>query len=295
MTRREPPDPALLALNAATLQTQAGLRQIIEACARHAFQGLGLWHAQLCEPGRQQSTRQTVRDTARQLRDHGLVLTSLGLASQMPALERKPRREAIEQVRRAIDDAVELSAQCLLLNVGGLPQGSRDLQGARDMVRDALGELLEQARSAGIALAIEPLHPLFCAERSCITTLTQANDLCQELAGASGGGVGVVVDVWQHWWDPALPAQIRRAGEAQRLLLYQIADWLAHAADSALTTTGRGMMGDGVIDLPLLRSWMEAAEYRGQHEVEVVSPMDWALRDIDEVLITARRRHQECS
>jgi sugar phosphate isomerase/epimerase len=210
-------------------------------------------------------------------------------------LERKPRREAIEQVRRAIDDAVELSAQCLLLNVGGLPQGSRDLQGARDMVRDALGELLEQARSAGIALAIEPLHPLFCAERSCITTLTQANDLCQELAGASGGGVGVVVDVWQHWWDPALPAQIRRAGEAQRLLLYQIADWLAHAADSALTTTGRGMMGDGVIDLPLLRSWMEAAEYRGQHEVEVVSPMDWALRDIDEVLITARRRHQECS
>ena len=115
------------------------------------------------------------------------------------------------------------------------------------------------------------------------------------MSGAGTGQLPTQVDVWQQWWDPALPAQIRRAGEAKRLLLYQVADWLVHAADSAATKSGRGMMGDGVVDLPLLRSWMEAAEYRGLHEVEVVSPADWALRDIDEVLITVRRRHQECS
>ena len=51
------------------------------------------------------------------------------------------------------------------------------------------------------------------------------------------------------------------------------------------------MMGDGVIDLPLIRRWMEAAGYRGAHEVEIFSANDWWKRDPDEVLVTCQARH----
>ena len=195
---------------------------------------------------------------------------------------------------RAVDEALTLGAPCLVLVVGGLPKDrdgtirSKDLQGAREMARDGIGELLEYARPAGMPLAIEPLHPMYAADRACVNTMAHANALCDEL----GAGVGIAVDAYHVWWDPNLEREIERAGDASRLLAYHICDWLVPTTD---LLTDRGMMGDGVIDLPLLRSWMERAAYRGMHEVEIFSANNWWKRDPDEVLMIVKARHREAS
>jgi sugar phosphate isomerase/epimerase len=180
--------------------------------------------------------------------------------------------------------------------VGGLPRDARgvivskDLAGAREMVRDGLGALLDYARSAGVPLAIEPLHPMYAADRACVNTMAHANALCDELAPSGKDGLGIAVDVYHVWWDPDLRAQIERAGAHDRLYAYHICDWLVPTVD---LLNDRGMMGDGVIDLRLIRSWMEAAGYRGMHEVEIFSANNWWKRDGDEVLLTCKVRHEQ--
>ena len=272
----EPPDPELLSLNTATVRERWNLRQMIEGCSRHRIRGISPWRDKLAEMG--------AREAAKSIRDHGLTVTGLCRGGMFPAADRKGRIAALDDNRRAIDDAAALEARCLVLVVGGLPAGSKDLPGAREMVRDGIGEILDHARSAGVPLAIEPLHPMYCADRACVNTLAQALDLCDEM----GEGVGVVVDAYHVWWDPQLRSQIERAGD-KRLLAFHVCDWLVPTAD---LLTDRGMMGDGVIDLPLIRSWMERAGYRGFHEVEILSARNWWQRDPDEVLAICRARHQ---
>jgi sugar phosphate isomerase/epimerase len=210
-----------------------------------------------------------------------------------PAPDREGRRAAHDDNRRAVDEAVTLGAQCLVLVTGGLPKDrggvvvTRDLAGAREMVRDGIGVLHEYAQSAGMRLAIEPLHPMYAADRACVNTLAQANALCDELAPDGKDGLGVAVDVYHVWWDPDLQAQITRAGERERLYAYHICDWLVPTRD---LLNDRGMMGDGVIDLPLIRKWMEAAGYRGLHEVEIFSERWWS-EDPRHVLATCIERH----
>jgi len=271
-----PPDPELLSLNTATVRDKWKLRQIIEGCSRHGIRGISPWRDKLAEMG--------AKNAARAIRDHGLTVTGLCRGGMFPAADRNGRQAAIDDNLRAVDDAAVLEARCLVLVAGGLPPGSKDLAGARAMVRDGIGEVLDHARSAGVPLAIEPLHPMYCADRACVNTLAQALDLCDEL----GEGVGVAVDVYHVWWDPQLSAQIERAGD-KRLLAFHICDWLVPTTD---LLTDRGMMGDGVIDLPLIRSWMERAGYRGFHEVEIMSSRNWWRRDPEEVLATCRVRYQ---
>ena len=147
--------------------------------------------------------------------------------------------------------------------------------------------ILPEARAAGVPLAIEPLHPMQAAERACINTLEQALDICDAL----GEGIGVAVDVYHVWWDPKLEEQIRRAGR-KRILGYHICDWLVPTRD---LLNDRGMMGDGVIDLPRIRGWVEGAGYVGFHEVEIFSELDWWQRDPDEVLRVCKQRYREAS
>lgn len=271
-----PPNPELLSLNTATVREKWSLRQMIEGCSRHRIRGISPWRDKLAEMG--------TKEAAKAIRDHGLIVSGLCRGGMFPAADRKGRMAAIDDNRRAIDDAAALEAKCLVVVAGGLPPGSKDLAGTREIVRDGIGEVLGHARSAGVPLAIEPLHPMYCADRACVNTLAQALDLCDEL----GEGAGVAVDVYHVWWDPLLKAQIERAGD-KRLLAFHICDWLVPTVDPL---TDRGMMGDGVIDLPLIRSWMEQAGYRGQHEVEIMSARNWWRRDPDEVLATCRMRHQ---
>jgi len=277
-----PPDPDLLSLNTATVREKWSLRQMIEGCARRGMRGIAPWRDKLAELG--------AKEAAKMIRAHGLTVTGLCRGGMFPAADRKGRQAAIEDNLRAIEDAATLEARCLVLVVGGLPPGSKDLAGAREQVRDGIGAVLDHARGCGVPLAIEPLHPMYAADRACVNTMAQANDLCDELVGKSGTGLGVAVDVYHVWWDAQLKAEIERAGD-KRLLAFHICDWLVPTTDLLLD---RGMMGDGVIDIPLIRSWVEAAGYRGFHEVEIFSANNWWRRDPDEVLATCRERHQSC-
>ena len=282
------PDPSLLSINTATVRAQWPLPDTIAALARHGIRGISPWRDQVAAAG--------LDDTARRIRDAGLTVTGLCRGGMFPAPDREGRRAAHDDNRRAVDEALTLGAQCLVLVVGGLPKDrggqivSRDLAGAREMVRDGLGSLYEYAHGAGMPLAIEPLHPMYAADRACVNTMAQANALCDELAPDGTDGLGLAVDVYHVWWDPLLRAEITRAGERNRLFAYHICDWLVPTRD---LLNDRGMMGDGVIDLPLIRGWMDAAGYRGMHEVEIFSAQDWWKRDGDEVLLTCRRRHAE--
>ena len=284
------PDPDLLALNTATVRQRWSLGEIIAGCARHRIRGIAPWYDQVRQLG--------LKDSAQRIRDAGLTVTGYCRAGLFPALDSKARRALRDDNRRAVDEALELRAQCLIVVAGGLPKtpdgvvASKDLPGAREMVRDGLGELLDYARSGGMPLAIEPAHPMLAAERACINTIAQANDLCDELAGKNkGDGLGIAVDVYHVWWDPNLKQEIERAANASpsRLLAFQLSDWLVPTVDTA---ADRGMMGDGVIDIPLIRSWMEDAGYRGMQEAEILSVNNWWKRDPDEVLLTCRHRHQ---
>jgi sugar phosphate isomerase/epimerase len=274
--KNSPPDPDLLSLNTATVREKWNLRQMIEGCARHGIRGISPWRDKLAELG--------AKEAAKLIRDHGLAVTGLCRGGMFPGADRQGRQAAIEDNLRAIEDAATLEARCLVLVVGGLPAGSKDLAGAREQVRDGIGAVLGHARACGVPLAIEPLHPMYAADRACVNTMAQANDLCDAL----GDGLGLALDIYHVWWDPRLKAEIERAG-AKRLLAFHICDWLVPTTDLLLD---RGMMGDGVIDIPLIRSWVEAAGYRGFHEVEIFSANNWWRRDPDEVLAACRERHQ---
>ncbi|HVB48621.1 MAG TPA: sugar phosphate isomerase/epimerase family protein, partial [Burkholderiales bacterium] len=205
-----------------------------------------------------------------------------------PSATARGRRRAIDDNLRAIGEAHALGARCLVLVVGGLPKGAKDIAGARAQVKDGIAAILPEARAAGVPLAIEPLHPMYAADRACVNTLAQALDLCDAIDPRRSGALGVAVDVYHVWWDPQLEQQIRRAGR-KRLLGFHVCDWLVPTTDLLLD---RGMMGDGVIDLKRLRGWVEGAGYRGFHEVEIFSAGNWWKRDPDEVLRTCKRRHR---
>jgi len=277
------PDLSQLSINQATTRAQWTLRQAAEGYARAGVPGIAVWRDKLAECG--------VGEAARVLAGEGLTVTGLCRGGMFPAADPDGRRAAIDDNRRAVDEAVTIGAQCLVLVVGGLPVGSKDIARARDMVRDGIGEVLPHARAANMPLAIEPLHPMYAADRACVNTMAQANDLCDEL----GEGLGIAVDVYHVWWDPDLEREIRRAGDVardghKRILAFHVCDWLVPTTDLLLD---RGMMGDGVIDLPKIRGWVEAAGYDGLHEVEIFSAENWWKRDPDEVVRVCIERHRD--
>jgi sugar phosphate isomerase/epimerase len=283
------PDPALLSINTATVRAQWSMPEIIDALARHGIRGISPWRDQVARAG--------LVDTATRIRDAGLVVTGYCRGGMFPQPDAQGLRAARDDNRRAVDEALAVGARCLVLVVGGLPKdgtgrpASRDLAAARGMVRDGIGELLDYAKPAGMPLAIEPLHPMYAADRACVNTLAQANDLCEALAPGDGAALGVAVDVYHVWWDPQLQREIARAGAAGRLHAYHICDWLVPTADML---NDRGMMGDGIVDLPRIRGWMEDAGYRGAHEVEIFSDRWWNVPG-DEVLATCKSRHHGAS
>ncbi len=281
------PDPGRLSLNTATVREQWNLRQMIEGCARHGIRGISPWRDKLAELG--------AEPAARLIREHDLTVTGLCRGGMFPASDAVGRCAAIEDNRRAIDDAATIGARCLVLVVGGMVPGTKDLVGARQMVLDGIAEILEHARASRVPLAIEPLHPMYCADRACVNTVAQALDLCdalepRETGAGPSGAIGIAVDAYHVWWDPLLAQALERAGP-ERLLAYHICDWLVPTTDLLLD---RGMMGDGVIDLPALRELVERHRYDGFHEVEILSRR-WWQRDPDEVLRTVCERHRRCS
>ena len=269
-----------LSINLATVRAQWDLRQAVDGCARAGIPAIDPWRDQIERTG--------LGASAQLIRDAGLRVSGLCRGGMFPAETEDGLRAALDENLRALEEAVTLGADCLVLVVGGLPGRSRDLAGARRMVEEGIAALLEHARPAKMPLAIEPLHPMYAADRACVNTLGQALHICDRL----GEGVGVAIDVYHVWWDQELEAQIARAGRNGQILAYHICDWLVPTRDLLLD---RGMMGDGVIDLPRIRACVEAAGYDGLHEVEIFSAEDWWKRDPDEVLRVCIQRHREAS
>ncbi len=279
-------DHALLSINTATVRKQGDLLAIIEACARHGIQAIAPWRDQVATVG--------LDAAVKAVKTHGLKLSGYCRGGMFPA-DAARRQEARDDNRRAVDEAAALGAACLVLVVGGLPHYSRpgsaishDLGAARAQVEDGIAELLDYARPAGMPLAIEPLHPMYAADRACVNTLEQALDICDRLDPGKTGALGVAADVYHIWWDPNLYRDIRRAGR-ERLLAYHVCDWLVPTRD---LLTDRGMMGDGVIELKKIRAAVEAEGFSGFSEVEIFSELDWWQRPMDEVLTTCIARHR---
>lgn len=279
-----------LSINTATVRKQRGaevpLTRIIDQCAAQGIRTISPWRDQVTAVG--------IDVVARQLRALGISLSGYCRGGFYPAADPTGLQAALQDNRRAVDEAKELSASCLVLVVGSLPGAldgrpvHKSIERVRGEVHDGIAATLEYAREVGMPLAIEPLHPMQAAERACINTLEQALDLCDELDPDRSGMLGVAVDVYHVWWDPKLAQQIARAGR-QRLLAYHVCDWLTPTRD---LLSDRGMMGDGVIELKKIRSWMEAAGYTGHAEVEIFSQLDWWQRDGDAVLATCIERHR---
>ncbi len=279
-------DHRWLSINTATLRGAGKLDAIIEACARHGIRAISPWRDQVAAIG--------IERTSALIRAHGLELSGYCRGGMYPAVDAAGRQAALDDNRRAVDEAKTFGAACLVLVVGGLPGAlagdpqSKDLFAARSDVRDGIAATLQYARTVGVPLAIEPLHPMYAADRACVNTIEQALDLCDVLDPEHSGALGVAVDVYHVWWDPKLESQIARVGK-DRLLAFHVCDWLVPTRD---LLEDRGMMGDGVIELPRIRGWAEAAGFSGYSEVEIFSSRDWWKRPADEVLATCIARHR---
>ena len=261
--------PSRISLNTMTVDKQWTLRECIEACTRHGFGGISPWRHKLAECG--------VDEAARMIADHGLTVTGLCRGGMFTAADDAEFQAKVDDNRQAIDDAAAIGAVCLVLVVGGLPDGSKRLDLARSQVMDGIAKVLDHARAAGVPLAIEPLHPMYAGERACVNTIGQGLAMCDQL----GDGIGLAVDVYHVWWDPDLEAGIARAGEQGRILAYHLCDWLVPTTHMLLD---RGMMGDGVIDLDTISRQVRATGFDGLNEVEIMSAENWWKRPGDEVM-----------
>jgi len=276
-------DHRWLSLNTATVRKQGSLLDIIDACARNGIRAIDPWRDQVAAIGLDRAVRA--------VKDAQLELSGYCRGGMFPA-DPAHRSQARDDNRRAVDEATALGASCLVLVVGGLPQysrpgsaPSRDIWGAQAQVEDGIAELLAYARTAKLPLAIEPLHPMFAADRACVNTTRQALDLCDRLDPARTGALGVAIDVYHVWWDFELMPQIERAGH-DRLLAFHVCDWLVPTTDML---NDRGMMGDGVIDIPRIRAAVEAQRFSGYVAVEIFSNRWWAM-PVDEVIATCVAR-----
>ncbi len=263
-------DVSRLSFNQATSE-RASLREVIDACARNGVPAISIWRHKLAETG--------VAEAAKLVRDAGLRVSSICRGGMFPAPTATERAARIDDNRRAIDEAVAVGAEVLVLVCGAA--SNTDIAGARAMVADGLEAIAPYAAACGLRLGIEPLHPAFAAERSCITTMREARLLAERFDSAT---VGVIVDVYHMWWDPERDAEIALLGS--RIAGYHVNDWLVPMTNVLL---GRGMMGDGVIDLRAIRASVERAGYHGLIEVEIFNEKIWGM-PIDELLALTKER-----
>ncbi|MBB2171136.1 sugar phosphate isomerase/epimerase family protein [Gluconacetobacter asukensis] len=268
-------DLTVLALNTATLgHNIAGAgagwapERTIDACAERGIGGIVFWRREVAG-----------RAAALGARARAAGVNVVGLCRApflVGPLAPRGAAEIRDDFRLAIDQAAELGAPVLTIVTGGVEAGTKGVRDSLNMVADRVAEILPHAAACGVRLALEPLHPVYAGDRSCLTTVRDALDLCDRIGAEH---LGVAVDVYHVWWDTDLPAQLARAG--RRIFGFHLCDWLATTTDVLLD---RGMMGDGVADLRGLRAAVEDAGYAGFCEVEIFSVNNWWKRDPAEVL-----------
>lgn len=267
-------DYARLSLNQITTNRWS-LAEALEGCLRAEVPAIGIWRHKIADIG--------LPESRRLVRRAGLRVSSVCRGGMFPAATAAERAARIEDNLRAIDEAAELGTDTLVLVCG--PPPDRDIAAARRMVEDAIAALVPYARERKITMAIEPLHPMYAAERSCITSLEEANVLAEKF---DADVVGIAVDVYHVWWDAMLEREIARA--RGRIRGFHVCDWLVPTPDMLM---GRGMMGDGCIDIHRIRTLVEAAGYTGLIEVEIFNQRIWDQPG-DEVLQQMKERYVSC-
>ena len=271
-------DFSRLSINSATTKKWT-LAQVVEGCVNAGIPAIGPWRDRVEEAG--------LDKAARLVKDAGLRVSSLCRGGFLTAADAGGQAAALADNRAAILEAVALDTRELFLVVGGLAPGEKDIVGARQRVADRLADLVPFARENGVRLVLEPLHPMYAADRALISTLGQALDLA---APFDASAVGVAVDTFHVWWDPELKAQIDRAGRENRIASYQVCDFnMPIAADPLLS---RGYMGDGVVDFATIGTWVRDAGYTGDIEVEIFNQEIWDT-DGTAVLATVQERNAE--
>ena len=251
-----------LSLNRWTFRTTP-IQEFLEVAASQGIDAVGLWRQDVAEVG--------LDALRRRVDDAGLRVSTVCRGGFLTASAEADRVAALEDNRRAIDETAGLGAPTLVLVVGGVDKADKDIVGARARVAEAIAELAPYAEERGVTLSIEPLHPMFAADRAVVSTLDQALDIAE----ASGSpAAGVVVDTYHVWWDPYLARAIQRAADSGRLFSYQVCDWNLPLAAEPLHS--RGYMGDGYIDFPSITRMIKDAGYAGDIEVEIFNEDVWA-------------------
>lgn len=263
-----------IVVNHATVREKMDFLSFVPASAHRGLSQVSIWEDEVRKVG---------ADAARAcLKEHGVSVFGFNRAGPFLAKDTSKRHQLVEDAKRSVDLAVEFEADHVLVFPGGLPDASHDMIGARQQSEDCIAELLDHARQYDIRLALEPLHPMVAGDRSCIVTLSHANDICDRLEGP----LGIVIDVYHVWWDDRLDAEIERAGTSGRILGFHVNDWLVPTRH---LLRDRGMMGDGIIELERIWEKVRKAGYQGPIEVEIFSD-DWWGRDPDNVLNTSISR-----
>ncbi len=263
-----------LSLNLATVGPQFSFAETLDAALTHGFKTISPWRHHYEDIG--------TRAAAAELRSRGMTVDNVCRISGFgPAAGDSQWSASMDEAKATISEAAELGARALIFTGGGLGEDGSGIDAARGRIAEGLAEILPLARAAGVLILVEPLHPMVAADRGAISTLGFAFDLCEQL----GEGVGVMVDSYNVWWDPALETSIERG--SRWVSGFQVSDWLMTTRHTAFD---RGMVGDGVIDFARFRSLVDQTGYAGPIELEVLSEKDWWSRDLNEVLSTARAR-----
>ena len=249
-------DKSRLSLNQITTANWS-VAQAVEGCARHGVPSIALWRHKIEEA--------SLAACVRAVQDADLHVSSVCRGGMFPAATVEERRKNLEDNFRAVDEAAALHADSLVMVVGGC--AGLPIEDARQMVADGVAALAPYAREHGVRIGLEPLHPMFAADRSVLVTIDQALQLAQSYDARD---VGIILDTFHIWWDPRVEEEI--AQSAGRIFGFHVSDWLVPLPDVLL---GRGLMGDGVIDNRKLRRLVEQAGYDGPIEVEIFNRALW--------------------
>jgi sugar phosphate isomerase/epimerase len=266
------PDLRRFAINQITTFNWS-MPQAIEGYAKQGVHGIGVWRNYMDAYG--------VAATARHLRQADMWVASLCTSAWVNHVDKADFAKAVDENRQILDAAAEIGAPCVVMVVGGLPKGDKDIAAQRARVAEALQALSSHASSVKVKLGLEPLHPMYAADRSVLNRIVDANDLCDAL----GSAAALVPDVYHCWWDPSFETELRRAGK-DRIVTFHYCDWLSNTR----SLRDRGMVGDGIIDIAQIRGWLDDIGYKGPFELELFSELDWWRRDGDETVRVAIER-----
>ena len=236
------------------------LQECVENYHAAGIQGITIWRNVL--------EGQNLRDCKKILDDNNLNVAGVARGGFFPSVEAEKRQTAIDDNLFAIEQSAAVGAPVLVLVCGS--DSRQPLEKSREQIKEGILKILPEAKAAGVKLAIEPLHPMYAGDKSAINTIAQANDMTEEI---NSEFVGIAVDVYHLWWDNNLKNEIKRCGKNNNLLAFHVCDWNVPTTDFL---TDRGLMGDGCIDVPQIRGWVEETGFSGYNEVEIFSDKYWA-------------------